>query len=240
MTTVVTMMHAVVFDADDTLIDLQPAINLALDHVVAQVCARDPSSRLVKEDLQRGWHEVFAEDPSAPVARIREESLRRELRRHGDEELVERVFAEFYRVRYANSRPYEDALPMLATLRSDYLLGYATNGNSIADRCGLGGEFAFELYAHQGGLPKKPAAEFFHAVAAHAGTEAKAIAYVGDNFEHDVVAAAAVGMRTVWVNRAGHPLPAGTPVRPDAVIGRLAELPAALCRIASDHGADHV
>jgi putative hydrolase of the HAD superfamily len=225
------MIRAVVFDADETLINLQPAIGIALDHVVSQVRAQLPASTLVREDLQRGWREVFAEDPSAPVVAIREESLRRVLRRHGDEQLVERAFAEFFEVRFAHSLPFDDALPTLATLRTDYLLGYATNGNSLAERCGLGGEFAFELYAHHGGLPKKPAAGFFHAVVAAAETAPQTIVYVGDSFEHDVEAAAAVGLRTVWVNRSGEPVPAGAAKHPDAVIGSLAELPAVVRRL---------
>jgi FMN hydrolase / 5-amino-6-(5-phospho-D-ribitylamino)uracil phosphatase len=215
------MITAVVFDADETLIDLQPAIVAALDHVVALVREHDPASALVRADLQRGWHEVFAEDPSAPVVRVRGESLRRVLTRQGHGDIADRMFDEFFETRFRHSRPFEDALPMLARLRADYLLGYATNGNSLAHRCGLGGEFAFELYAHTDGLPKKPDAAFFGAVAAAVGQPAGTIVYVGDNYEHDIVAPAAAGMRTVWVNRSGEPAP-------DAVISRLADLPSAL------------
>ena len=45
-----------------------------------------------------------------------------------------------------------------------FALGYATNGNSRAERCGLAGEFAFELYAHENGLPKKPEPAFYAAM----------------------------------------------------------------------------
>ncbi|MFD0594890.1 HAD family hydrolase [Catellatospora coxensis] len=53
------------------------------------------------------------------------------------------------------------------------------------------------------------------------GHEPGEIVYVGDNYHHDVVAPAAAGMRTVWVNRGGRDLPG--PVVPDLVVERLAQ-----------------
>ncbi|MEU8003187.1 HAD family hydrolase [Catellatospora sp. NPDC049111] len=217
------MIKAVVFDADETLLDLRPAVDYALEQVLGSLRALEPGLALTREHLRESWQEVFAEDPGAPVPYIRRESLRRSLERFGLERHLDDHYELFFRHRYEHTRPFPDALATLADLRAAYLLGYATNGNSTADRCGLGGEFAFELYAHQDGLPKKPAPEFFAAVVAAAGAKPEEIVYVGDNYHHDVEAPAAAGMRTVWVNRAGRDLPG--PVVPDLTVERLAQLP---------------
>ncbi|GAA1383439.1 HAD family hydrolase [Catellatospora chokoriensis] len=228
------MIKAVVFDADETLLDLRPAIDYALEQVLGSLRLLAPDLAPTREQMRDDWSAVFAEDPEAPVPHIRRESMRRTLARFGMEQHLNHHCDLFFHFRYQQTRPFPDALATLARLRESYLVGYATNGNSTADRCGLGGEFAFELYAHQGGLPKKPAPEFFAAVAAAAGAKPGEIAYVGDNYHHDVQAPAAAGMRTVWVNRAGHELPG--PVVPDLVIERLAQLPDGLSRLATWDG----
>jgi FMN phosphatase YigB (HAD superfamily) len=51
---------------------------------------------------------------------------------------------------------------------------------------------------------------------------------VGDSLPNDIAGAAALGMRTVWVNRFGAALPAE--IRPDAVIEDLRGLAAVLAR----------
>jgi putative hydrolase of the HAD superfamily len=54
--------------------------------------------------------------------------------------------------------------------------------------------------------------------------------HVGDHHEHDVAGAARVGIHTVWVNYRGAPYPGEE--RPSEEIRSIAELPAALARIA--------
>ena len=61
------------------------------------------------------------------------------------------------------------------------------------------------------------------AVAQAAGNGPEEIVYVGDSYEHDIVGPAAYGMRTVWLNRKGLPVPGQR--QPDAVIDNLMELP---------------
>lgn len=80
-------------------------------------------------------------------------------------------------------------------------------------------------------MPKKPAAGFFEAVIAAAGCDPAAIVHVGNTWEHDVAGAAALGLRTVWLNRSAAPRPEAADGLPDAEIGSLAELPAALVRL---------
>ncbi|MDO3684819.1 HAD family hydrolase [Micromonospora sp. C28ISP2-4] len=216
-------LGAVVFDADETLVDLRPALTGALVAVLEEMRRRTPAAAgVVLADLEGDWGAVFGALSAAPVQEIRRAALARSLARAGLEADLDEFAALFFARRYALSRPFPDVLPALAALRPHHLLGFATNGNSRAERCGLAGQFAFEVYAHEGGLPKKPAPDFFAAVVAATGLPAAHIVHVGDSPEHDVVAAQRAGLRAVWLNRAGLPRPRG--LEPDAEVSTLAGL----------------
>lgn len=218
----------VVFDADETVVDLRPAVIGALAAVLDEMRRLAPAAAEVSAtDLASDWEFVFPAMRAEPVTEIRRAALRRSLARAGLESELDRIAELFFARRFALSRPFDDVLPALAALRRSYAVGLASNGNSHADRCGLHGEFAFEVYAHRGGLPKKPAPEFFAAVAAAAGADPASVVHVGDSWEHDVLAARRAGMRAVWLNRLSRPRPAGD--APDAEINSLAELPEVLC-----------
>ncbi|MFE9654129.1 HAD family hydrolase [Micromonospora sp. NPDC006431] len=225
---------AVVFDADETLIDLRPAVTGALVAVLEEMRRWTPAAAGVSlADLESDWGAVFGALSAAPVQEIRRAALARSLARAGLDEHRDEFAALFFARRFALSRPFPDAVPALAALRPRHLLGLATNGNSRAERCGLAGQFTFELYAHENGLPKKPAPEFYAAVVTAAGLPPERIVYVGDSPEHDVVAAQRAGLRAVWLNRAGLPRPSG--VTPDAEVATLADLPDLLLDLLARH-----
>lgn len=221
-----TAISAVVFDADETLVDLPPAVEGGLVAVLEEVRRLDPATRLTLARMRADWTAAFAAMAAEPVAGIRRAALLRSLRRAGFAAELERLVELFFARRYELSRPYPDALATLAALRRSYAVGFATNGNSRADRCGLAGQFAFEIYAFEAGVPKKPEPRFYAAVLAAAGCPPESVVHVGDSWAHDVVAADAAGLRAVWVNRGGRPRPPGP--TPLAEITCLAELPAAL------------
>jgi putative hydrolase of the HAD superfamily len=217
------VITTVAFDADDTLVDIRTAVRAGLVAVSAGVGV---PVEVLAADASAFWARI----PERPAREIRIEALRHSLDRAGRIADLEWAVERFFEVRYANSFPFPEVSSTLDELRTRALrLGYATNANSRADRCGLAGRFDFEIYALEGGVPKKPHAAFFHAVLDRAGDEPASVVYVGDSHAHDVVGAAAVGIRTVWLNRKGAAPPDG--VRPDAVIGSLKELPAALARL---------
>jgi putative hydrolase of the HAD superfamily len=161
--------------------------------------------------------------PELAARAIRTAATRSTLTRHGLADRLDEMIDLFFEHRYANSRPFPGAVAMLSALRdSGFLLGYATNANSRTHLCGLGGLFDFEIYALENGVPKKPHADFFHAVLSAADAKPEQVLYVGDSYDHDVVGAAGVGICTVWLNRQGTPLPG--PIRPDAEIAELTAL----------------
>lgn len=213
------MITTVAFDADHTLVDTGSAATAGLGAVLAAL--DEPG--LTIEVLQSDAADYWARIPERPATEIRTASLRHSLARVGRENEIDRMVDLYFEVRFANSRPFPGVIEVLEKLRTDYRLGYATNANSVTTRCGLGGRFDFELYALVDGVPKKPAVGFYEAMAKLARAKPQEVVYVGDNYEHDVVGPARFGMSTVWLNPAGAPVPG--PVRPDAVIDNLSELP---------------
>jgi HAD superfamily hydrolase (TIGR01549 family) len=213
------VLTTVAFDADHTLVDTREAVEVALNAVVADLGEPSLTLQIFRADAAQEW----AREPDRPVWEQRRAAIAHTLTRVGRQGELDRVAELFFEVRFANSRPYPGVPEMLAKLRTEYKIGYATNGNSRAERCGLGGLFDFELYAHRDGVPKKPAAAFYEALMEMAHTVPSSVVYVGDDYEHDVEGPASWGMRTVWLNRSGKAVPGD--VQPDAVIENLDDLP---------------
>ena len=116
---------------------------------------------------------------------------------------------------------YEWSEPCLRALSSRFTLGAITNGNADLAAIGIGHYFDFVVTPAEAGAAK-PSPEIFQAALAAAGTEAGRAVHVGDDPARDVLGAAAVGMRTVWVNATLAPWPGGR--LPDAVVRHVGEL----------------
>ena len=142
---------------------------------------------------------------------------------HGDA-LVEEGFETFIAARNRVVL-YEGAVETLATLSKRYRLGALTNGNADVHRIGSGHWFHFVVSAAEA-KALKPEPAIFEKALELAGVGAAHTVHVGDDAVRDVQGAAAVGMRTVWVNPSGSPWPGGA--SPDAVINTISELVGAL------------
>lgn len=231
------MITTIVFDADGTLVNLRPAVRAAQQAVLAELHEMTPAAAdLTVADLDADWEAEFERRRSQPVELIRRAALSRSLARVGLQAELDRVADLFFARRFAATRLFDGVPELLAELRNSYVLGFATNGNSHAGRVGLAGEFAFEVCAHVDGVPKKPAAGFFEAVIDAAGASPGSIVHVGDYWDHDIAGAAAAGLRTIWLNRAGADRPPLAPDSlPDAEISSLGELVRGLRAAAGGH-----
>jgi putative hydrolase of the HAD superfamily len=126
---------------------------------------------------------------------------------------------------------YEEALEVLEQLASRYTLGALTNGNADIYKTDAGEYFDFAFLAEDVGA-SKPHPDMFQAALERAGVGPREIVHVGDNPEHDIEGARAVGMHTVWMNAQGMAWPGGR--RADLEISNLKELPAAIATLDGD------
>ncbi|MCN0180792.1 HAD family hydrolase [Salinispora arenicola] len=227
------MLRTVVFDADETLLDLRPAVTGGLLAVLDEMRRLTPAAATVSlADLEYDWSVASSAGSPRPTPEIRRVALARSLARVGLDTHLDDLLALYFARRFALTRPFPDVLPALAALADRWVVGFATNGNSRAERCGLAGRFAFEVYAGDNGLPRKPAPEFYATVVRAAGVPAEQVVHVGDSIAHDVVGPQAAGLRGVWLNRDGRSCPPG--VQPDAELSTLTDLPAVLTALADE------
>ena len=225
------------FDLDDTLLDYSSDVErhwagacttiggpagIACDALIAAVEAKrrwfwsDPD-RHTRERVRMldAWTKIAAAalesmgQPSAEIARA--------------------VAEDFAARRHAAMALFPDALPCLASIRASGMhLALVTNGDPSMQqekiaRFALGGLFDAILIEGEFGKGKPDPAVYRHVLGALDVAPGDAT-MVGDNLEWDVAGAQRVGMRGVWIDRAGRGLPDGHPIRPDRVIASLAEL----------------
>ncbi len=126
-------------------------------------------------------------------------------------------------------RLHDDVEPELeALLAAGHVLGAITNGNFPFAQLGVARRFAFIVHAEEVGELKPAPAAFHRAVELSGGDPARWV-HVGDGLDTDIEGAQACGMKAVWINRAGIPLPDG--YAPDAELPSLAGLAALIPRL---------
>lgn len=141
----------------------------------------------------------------------RRDSWRNALRLHGvdDVDLAAELANAFIAHRRAHHVVYDDVRPTLERLCGRYRMALLTNGASDLQRekiagAGLAPYFHEILVAADIGIAK-PDPRIFRALLTCLGIEPQAAVMLGDSQSRDIQGAAAIGMRTVWVNRAGVP-----------------------------------
>lgn len=157
----------------------------------------------------------------------RRDSWLNALRLHGvdDVDLAAELANAFVTHRRAHHVVYDDVRPALERLRGRYRMALLTNGASDLQRekvtrAGLGAYFHEILVAADIGIAK-PDPRIFRALLTRLRVEPQAAVMLGDSQSRDIQGAAAIGMRTVWVNRAGVPRRDG--VACDLEVASLAE-----------------
>lgn len=132
----------------------------------------------------------------------------RTLERFGQDDpaLVDEAVEIHVREERATFTLFEESLAVLDALRADRMpLGLITNGPAESQRAKLvaaGIDDRFDVVIASGDLGVvKPEPEIFRHALDLLGIRAAQAAHVGDSFTADIVGAASVGMRAVWVNR---------------------------------------
>jgi len=213
------------FDLDETLWAFMPMMDGALRGTIAALEQRHPhlAGRITVELLHER-RAVVAQERQGTYRELRLESFRRVLADHDvhDPDLPQWMVDVWMAERTTSVRLHDDVEPELDALAAHgYLLGAITNGNFPFSDLQVAGRFAFIVHAEDVGELKPAPAAFRRAVELSGGDPARWV-HVGDGLDTDIAGAQACGMKAVWINRAGLPLPDG--YSPDAELPSLAGL----------------
>jgi len=217
--------QAICFDLDDTLWPVQPVIQYServLHHWLSLHYPKIAQQFSIEQFYRMRQH-LLQQQPELKhdLAALRKLSLTVAAKQVGySEQLVEPAFEVFQTARHQVNF-YQDVLPALERLHRNYALCAVTNGTAEIGRVGLGHLFEIGLTAGQVGAAK-PEPALFLAICDYLEVCPRQVVHVGDDPICDVGGAAALGMRTVWLNRQRKPWIGQH--SPDQVIYSLSEL----------------
>jgi HAD superfamily hydrolase (TIGR01549 family) len=220
-------LKAVLFDFDDTLIDIQSSRELR---------ARRAHQLLVDEGHQVPWRAFWHSLMALHTDGFRRGMplVIRELGLEGTPLGDECIDLWFF-------KGCEDLLTLtlgctdlLDELRQRYRLGIITNGPADVQQhkfAHTGLSDYFELFLPSGEIGvHKPEPEIFRVALKRLGLSSEEAVFVGDHLDLDVVGAQRAGIRAIWFSGAGKRSDDPSIV-PDAVIRRLEDLPAVLATL---------
>ena len=229
-------IKVITFDLDNTLWDVEPAL-LRAEQAQQDWLRRHRPGAVETYDHEALWEfkkSVWRRHPQMlhHVSQIRIQMLY-ELQvaagypegeaRSGAEQAFAVFLAERQQVQL-----YEEALAVLETLAGKFILGALTNGNADVYKTDAGDYFDFAFLAEEVGA-SKPHPDMFHAALRRTGAAPHNVVHVGDDPEHDIAGAQAVGMQTVWMNSRGKEWPDRP--RASREISNLRQLPQAIADI---------
>lgn len=226
------------FDLDNTLWETDPVIARAerITHDWVRDHCPQAAAFYSLESLREYRNQIAASYPDLRfrVSALRQEVMRRVFMQSGESheraaELAQQAFAVFYRAR-SDVTLFDGALAALQVLQAQYPLMALTNGNADLELIGIRSLFQAHFSAEAVGAPK-PHPDLFDAAFAAAGVSAGECIHIGDHQEQDILAAARLGMKTIWVNLSDAAW-AEDDCQPDQEITHLSQLPAAVAALA--------
>jgi HAD superfamily hydrolase (TIGR01549 family) len=213
------MVRAVLFDLDDTLFDHRGCSRDALE---AARRGHESLGAMPLAELER-LHSMFLEELHGevtmgrmPLDEARRERFRRLLVAAGviPPDAVVAITAAAYRDRYKEvRRAVRGAAPLLAALAGRVRIGIVSN-NLFDEQlekltlCGLD-RFVHALVVSERAGVSKPDPAIFTQALERLGCRAEETVMVGDSWTADVAGARAAGIRPIWFNPTGLPVPDG-------------------------------
>jgi len=218
---------AILFDLDDTLWPIAPAILQAEESLFDWLREHAPrvAERFSIDTLRQARLELLAQKPEfqLDLGKLRRAGLLAAFEQAGEDPAkVEHAMTQFFAARNAVI-PFDDVVPGLIRLREKVLVGSISNGNADLRTIGLSHHFKVSVAAHELGVAK-PDAAIFLAACRELGVAPEDAVYVGDDVLLDVQGAQRAGLRAVWMNRTGSTAHLEHDVVPDTVVRDFHEL----------------
>jgi putative hydrolase of the HAD superfamily len=230
--------RALLLDLDDTILDDSSLVHACWRDACASHADRlAPFDETAVVDAIRKTSKWFWDDPDRHrEGRLQLEGARREVVRLAlvdlgldDEDLARCIGDAYSRLREAGMAPLPEAIDTVRWLRdSGRRLALLTNGAAVAQRKKIARfELAdlFDAILVEGELGfGKPDERVYRCALDTLDVKPGDAWMVGDNLEWDVAAPQKLGMSGVWIDVRGRGLPANSAIKPDYIIGSLAEL----------------
>ena len=235
-----TAPKAILFDLDDTLLDMYSAMHSSWQEICAEVAPRlggDAAS--LREAIRRESAIFWADEEAVAEYRVRPLDSRTHVVRLAllseglDESSTEEIARRSLRGYLERVAPFDDSIETLEALRSQgYRLGMVTNGSSDTQREKIArwnlepyfDEIVIESEFGRG----KPDPGVFAQALAGTGAAPHEAWMVGDNLYADIGGGQGAGIHSVWIHRERLQFPDDPPAHPDRRIGHFAELHTAL------------
>ena len=202
-------VKSISFDVDGTLWDFESIMRRSLGQVRKELALHDKQAaglldveRMV-EIRERVHDELRYEVPN--LNEVRRLSIAQALRDVGrpDDELAGRLFGVYLEHRDTGRALFDDVRPALVRLNERYTLGLLSNGNSYADRLGIGELISFEVFSQDHGGIEKPDPRLFHFAPRASRVCAGRDAPRGRLARIRRRGATVAGVQAVWLNREG-------------------------------------
>ena len=230
-------MNALLVDLDDTLLDYSGGIDESWREACAAVAAPAGVDTGALADAIAAARRWFWDDPSRHTAGRRDmlgawtTIAGAGLDRLGapGQPLGAAIAEDYAARRRATYRLFPGAVEALAEIRRRGTpLALVTNGDRREqrfkiERFDLARYFDVMVIEGEFGAGKPEEAVYRHALQV-LGASPASTWMVGDNLEWDVAAPQRLGLTGVWIDGPGQGLPAGSPVKPDRIIRRFADL----------------
>lgn len=209
------IVDGVLFDIDDTLVNLESAMSKTLRHIASDLLAHFDEAQwteyilLYTQDPQGYYDHYLAREIS-----FAEQRIRRMRYAHAclgqvplGDEVVERWHAEYAETLPRHFAPFEDVHPLLDALEEAGIPYGAISNNTVdlqRTKLDLSGLERVTVLVGVDTIGRvKPEPEIFHEGARRIGADPARTLYVGDNRLVDAEGSTAAGLRGLWLNRSG-------------------------------------
>ena len=198
------MYKLICFDLDDTLWPCMPTIQRAEQILYNWLGQHKPAITQVytTDQLREKRKQLIQSQPELihDLSAARRVHLKQLASEFADtDEWVESAFNIFYEARQKVTL-FEDVIPVLSSLKSQFTLVALTNGNAHITKTGLAEYFDFQISAADVQAAKPDPAMFISAMQ-KAGVSPGQTLHVGDHPLHDIQGARNAGIDAVWIKR---------------------------------------
>lgn len=198
-------IRAITLDLDDTLWAIEPVIEAAEQRLYEWLSAHCPRVALAHDvHTMREIRVIVArdnEDIAHDLTEIRRRALEHLIVTEAayPRSMVDDAMTEFLEHRN-RVELFPDVMPFLCRVSESLPLLSISNGNADLKRVGLNDLFVTHVSAREVGAAK-PDPRPFLAACERLNLAPEQVLHIGDHPVQDILGAARVGMRTVWINR---------------------------------------